>query len=119
MRIDLKTAEACSLDLKAIKKKMELIFEQTARIHTELAAEENEALEELVQQLYLKLRELNDEVVRLKALITALDGIVSVYEKTEKKTYAHIESIGHSRKGSAKTIKLEGVVPSAVSDLFE
>ena len=119
MRIDLKTAEACSKELKTVKKKMESILEQTARIHTELAAEENEGLEELVAQLYGKIRELDDETVRLKALVTALDGIISVYEKTEKKTCAHISRIGHSRKGTAAPIKLEGVVPNGVSDLFK
>ncbi|MBQ3101174.1 MAG: hypothetical protein IJC50_09300 [Clostridia bacterium] len=119
MRIDLKTAEACSRDLKAVKNKMESILEQTARIHTELAAEENEGLEELVAQLYAKIRELDDETVRIKALVTALDGIISVYEKTEKKVCAHLNRIGHSRKGTVVPIELEGVVPAGVSDLFK
>ena len=118
MVFDLKAAEKCLKVLQSCRYKSELLCDGIRGIYRELCAEESKEMELLSGELGKRLSELEEQVSQIKALMIALDGIISIYEKTEQKNIARIEGIHCPRKDLPRWIDILNTVPSDIAELF-
>lgn len=116
MRIDLDIARNAGNELKTYRNKLKEMNESMRRIHTELSAQECEALEEELAEMYRNLEELDDRIAELDSLIVGLNGIINIYEKTEKKNMAKVNNVGVAFKGKAQDVFI--TIPNRISGLF-
>ncbi len=116
MRIDLKVVRTVGNDLKKCRIKIDTLHESMKKIHTGILAQDCDAFDEEMAELHKKLSDLEDEIAQMNSLIVGLNGMVSVYEKTEKKNIAKLNSITYVSKGATKDVVIS--VPDNITGLF-
>ena len=118
MTIDLTTAQTCRDELVRCRREMETIYDDLRRVYTELSADDNDAFEELVYDLYGKMNYTEQQIRNLKSMIRALESIISIYDRTERKNISKAEGLDIVTSDIARSIPVGSYVPPEIADLF-
>ncbi|MBE6707690.1 MAG: hypothetical protein E7578_00425 [Ruminococcaceae bacterium] len=118
MVIDLTVSKKCLEDLIRFYKNAENLYDEIRKIQVELSDDDTDSFEELSLELYEKMNDIEVRIGEVKSMIQALDSVMSVYERTEKKNINKMENMDNKLKDTTRLIAIDGQVPDELADLF-
>lgn len=118
MVIDLTVAKKCLEDLVRFYKNAENLYNEIRKIQVELSSEDTDSFEELSLELYEKIEDIEQRMDEVRSMIKALNSIMAVYERTEKKNISKMENMDNKLKDTTRLIAIDGRVPDDLADLF-
>ena len=119
MKINLTIAQNCSKEIKKCRTETSMLCDAVRSVCNELNMTENDEIEMICLDLRRKIRKLEEHVEQLGAMDNALDNIVSVYDRTEKKNTSRAGLVTGGQKGIPELIPINDRVPANIHHLVK
>jgi len=116
--IDIEKAKEAKEGLEKYHKDLIEICEGLESVLCEIDPDEGEAIDDLSFDLKRRIYDLEDNIYRLKMMTDALERIIMIWERTEKKNIAKVEESGYDTGIIPGILRIEDIIPGVVYRLF-